>query len=156
MAKQRFRLQYKFWLDVNNPHEHKLAEQIEVLKQGRVFSQVVRDGISLMVDLWNGNIDVLLSLFPRIEEVFYKRFMEQQPAADYSLQEQLARLERLLLEQGNNPLAASTGSPKSLTVTAPMRPICDEDDEVIVPIKKAKSNGDSAQNFLNSAFNLVQ
>jgi hypothetical protein len=156
MPKQRFRLQYKFWLDVNNPQEQQLADQIEGLKQGRVFSQVVRDGIALIVDLWNGNIDVLLSLFPGIEEVFYKRFMDQKPTADYTLQEQLARLERLLLEQGNKPMAVSSGGPKPLAVIAPGKPIRDEDDDVIVPIKKAKSSGTSAQNFLNSAFSLVQ
>jgi len=156
MAKQRFRLQYKFWLDMNNPQEHKLAEKIEALKQGRVFSQVVRDGISLIVDLWDGNLDVLLSLFPGVEEAFYKRFMEQQPAADYTFQEQLARLERLLLEQGNKPLAASSGGPKPLAVNMPIKPVQEEEDEVILPIKKAKSSGTSAQNFLNSAFNLVQ
>ncbi len=156
MARKRFRLQYKFWLDVNNPQEQQLAEQIEGLKQGRIFSQVVRDGIALIVDLWNGNIDVLLALFPWVEEAFYKRFSERQPSADYTLQEQLTRLERLLLEQGNTPMIASNGGPKPLAVTAPTKPINDEDDDIIVPIKKAKSSGTSAQNFLNSAFGLIQ
>lgn len=155
MAKQRFRLQYKFWLDVNNLQEQQLADQIEALKQGRVFSQVVRNGIALIVDLWNGNIDVLLSLFPWVEEAFYKRFSEQQPATNYTLQEHLARLERLLLEQ-ENILMAQGGGPKQLAVTAPVKPSHEEDDDEIVPIRKAKSSGTSAQNFLSSAYNLVQ
>lgn len=156
MAKSRFRLQYKFWLDINNPHEHQLADQIEILKQGRVFSQVVRDGIALITDLRNGKLDVLLNLFPGVEEAFYRRFMDQQPTAEFTVQQQLARLERLLLEQGNTSKMASSGGPKPMALNTQIKLAEDEEDEVIVPIKKAKSNGKSAQNFLDAAFNLVQ
>jgi len=52
MAADRFRLQYKFWLDMNKPDEEALAEVIDELKQDRTYTRVVRDGIRLVVDLW--------------------------------------------------------------------------------------------------------
>ena len=163
MTTKRFRLQYKFWLDVNKADEHQLAEIIEDLKQGRVFTQALRDGIRLIVDLLNGNLDVLLALFPWIEDAFYQRFLEQQPAQDFTIQEQLARLERLLIEQGNTPIstlaepvaATSSGRPKPMVVPQIASPAFDDNDGVELVIKKAKSDGRSAQNFLDSAFSLL-
>ena len=155
MAKSRFRLQYKFWLDLNKPEEHNLAEAIEDLKEQRAFIRAVRDGIRLVVDLWNGNLDVLLELFPGVEEAFYERFQQQQPASDASLQEQLARLESLLLQQGNAPVAMSNSGPKPLKVPEISGPKLDDDSDLIV-MKKAQGDGSSAANFLNSALNLIQ
>lgn len=150
MPKERFRLQYKFWLDVNKADEYELAETIGELKENKTYSRVVRDGIRLMVDLCRGNLDVLLVLFPWVEDAFYERFAAQQPASDHVLQEQLAKLERLLTAQGNVPAAATGDSPNVAQHTG------SEGDEGIVPIKQAKSSGNSAQNFLDAAFNLVQ
>jgi hypothetical protein len=150
MAAARFRLQVKFWLDLHKPEESELAELIADLKAQRTFSRVVRDGICLMVDLCQGNLDVLLALFPWVEDAFYERFAAQQPASDHALQEQFAKLERLLTAQGNAPTAATGDSPNVAQHTRP------DGDEGMVPIKQAKSSGNSAQNFLDAAFNLVQ
>ena len=155
MAQKRFRLQYKFWLDLNKQDEHELAEIIANLKQGRAFSQAVRDGIRLVADLWKGNLDVLLELFPGVEEAFYEQFQQQQPVQDVSLQEQLARLESLLLQQGNTPVATTNSGPKLLNVPKVAGPQFEDDDALIV-MKKAKGDGSSAANFLNSALNLIQ
>ena len=162
MSSKRFRIQYKFWLDVNKADEYQLAEIIETLKQGRAFSQVIRDGIRLVVDLLNGNLTVLLALFPWVEDAFYQHFLEQQTDKDTAIQEQLARLERLLIEQGNTPITsvsqavtAASGSPKATTVPKIAAPVFDDDDGEGLVIKKAKSDGRSAQNFLDSAFNLL-
>ena len=152
MAQLRFRLQYKFWLDLNKQDEHELAEVIEDLKQGRAFSQAVRHGIRLMVDLWGGNLDVLLELFPGVEEAFYQRFMEQHPVQDNNLQEQLARLENLLIQQGNAPVVQAISGPKSLKVS----PVAGPQTGDTILIKKARSDGSSARNFLDSAFGLIQ
>jgi hypothetical protein len=150
MPKERFRLQYKFWLDVNKADEYELAETIGELKENKTYSRVVRDGIRLVVDLCQGNLDVLLALFPWVEDAFYERFTAQQPASDHVLQEQLAKLERLLMAQGDAPTAATGDSPHVAQHTRP------EGDEGMVPIKQAQSSGNSAQNFLDAAFNLVQ
>ena len=48
MTKERFRLQFKFWLDVNKPDEYALAEIIAELKENKTFSKAIRDGIRLV------------------------------------------------------------------------------------------------------------
>ena len=156
MAKERFRLQFKFWLDVNKPDEYALAETIAELKENKSFSRVVRDGIRLMVDLWRGNLDVLLALFPWVEDAFYERFAMQQPAPDYGLQKRLDSLEKLLLQQGNVPLESSPSGPKPLTKVVASAPKSLTADDDLLVMRKAKSDGSSSKNFLDSAFNLVQ
>jgi hypothetical protein len=159
--KQRFRLQFKFWLDVNKPDEHVLAEAIEELKQNGVFSRAIRDGLRLVIDLWRGNLDMLLSLFPWVEDALYERFLAARPGPDAAIQEQLRKLERLLIEQGNTPIqavaspVAAAGGPKPLTVPAILGPAPDDGDDVELVVRKAASDGRSAQNFLDSAFNLI-
>ena len=59
----RFRLGFKFWLDMNKPHDEAIAEHIEQLKSDRSFTQTVRDGIRLVIDLRAGKTDVLSELF---------------------------------------------------------------------------------------------
>jgi hypothetical protein len=160
MTAARFRLQIKFWLDLHKAEESELADLIAELKQERTFSRVVRDGIRLVVDLWRGNLDVLLALFPWVEEAFYARFREQQSMPETAIQEQLAKLERLLIEQGNTPVAglsrsvaATAGGPKPMAVPAVPGPVFAEEEEELV-IRKARSDGESANNFLASAFSL--
>lgn len=64
----RFRLQYKFWLDINQTGDAHLADEIEELKEKRQFAKTIRDGLRLILDLRRGNTDVLCELFPLIGE----------------------------------------------------------------------------------------
>lgn len=64
MAGKRFRLKFMFWLDMNKSDEIELAEEIEILKQQRLFSETIRDGIRLMCDLRAGRTDRLFAMFP--------------------------------------------------------------------------------------------
>lgn len=153
MAKGRFRLQFKFWLDVNKPEEYALAEIIADLKENKTFSKVIRDGIRLIWSLGQGDLDVLLTLFPWVEDTFYERFKEQQPASDSVLQQQLARLERRLVEQGS--VAVET-SPKKLVIPEPALPLVEDTSENLLVVKRMPSERESARNFLDAAFNLVQ
>jgi hypothetical protein len=155
MAKERFRLQFKFWLDVNKPDEYELAETITELKESKVYSRVVRDGIRLMVDLWRGNLDTLLTLFPWVEEAFYERFTAHEPTPEIGLQEQLARLEQLLLQQGNQPIGTTQAGPKQMNIPPIAAPRFDDLTDQVV-LKKARSDGQAVQNFLDSAFGLQQ
>ena len=155
MATARFRLQIKFWLDLHKTEERDLADLIAELKQARTFSRVVRDGIRLVTDLWRGNLDVLLALFPWVEEAFYQRFVEQQPGLDSAIQAHLTRLEQLLLEQGNNPVTVTGSGLKPSVGVAQSMHIQEEMDSLLV-VKKSQAGGNSAQNFLDAAFGLVQ
>jgi hypothetical protein len=152
MAREKF----CFWLNLEKEDEFALADYIFELKQNRSFVTAIRDGLRLICDLRAGRLEILLTLFPWIEETFAQRFAERQSVSEGVLSEQLARLEQLLLEQGNKPVTASSGGPKPLAVSSPSKPRQAEEDEIIVPIKKAKANGNSAQNFLDAAFSLVQ
>ena len=151
MPRERFRLQFKFWLDVNKPDEYALAEIIADLKESKTFSKVIRDGIRLVWSLGQGNLDVLLALFPWVEDAFYERFREQQPASDSALQQHLARLETLLEAQGS--ILVSAG-PKKMVI--PDAAMSETDDNGLLVVKRAQSERQSAHNFLSSAFDLVQ
>lgn len=151
-----YRVMHKFWLDLDKPDEEEINQLIDYHKRQRQFSRVVRDGIRLMWSLGQGNLDVLFELFPWVMDTFYQRALAEHSPQGGPLVEQLARLEQLLLEQGNKPVATSSGGPKPLAVSSPSKPRQVEEDEIIVPIKKAKTTGNSAQNFLDAAFSLVQ
>ena len=69
MARRMFR----FWLDDSKSTEESIAEQIETLKDQRQFTGTIRDGIQLVTNLRDGNLDVLFDLFPwvRLEMMEY-------------------------------------------------------------------------------------
>jgi len=154
MAADRFRLQYKFWLDMNKPDEEALAEVIDELKQDRTYTRVVRDGIRLVVDLWRGRVEVLLALFPWVEDYFYQRFKEQHVADNDAIAQQLQRLEKLLVAQGNQPIASG---PKPLNVPRVASPKHDDNADDVALLKasmRKDMSTDSAENFLKSMMNL--
>lgn len=68
MPSERLRQRFNFWLDLNKTDDAILAHEIQDLKKCRQFSQTIRDGIRLIVDLRRGNTSVLCELFPLIEE----------------------------------------------------------------------------------------
>lgn len=92
-------MKFMFWLDSTKADEDFLIEQVELLKQKRLFAKTIRDGIRLICDLRAGNIEVLLELFPWTREA-----LQPVAAPEHRLQEQIARLEALLLAQGHVPL----------------------------------------------------
>ena len=151
MAREKF----SFWLNLDKDEEFLLADQIFELKQERSFVATIRDGLRLIGDLRAGRLDMLLALFPWVEEAFYQRFVGQKTGSDYALREQLAKLERLLIEQGNTPVSTHN-VPKPLAIPIIVDPIPDDADDVELTIRKAASDGRSTRNFLNSAFDLVR
>ena len=64
MAAKSFRMKFMFWLDTTKADEEQLIEQVEALKQTRLFSKTIRDGIRLICDLRAGQTDILFELFP--------------------------------------------------------------------------------------------
>ena len=152
-AKSRYRVMHKFWLDITKNTEEWLDEQITQLKQQRAYTEAVRDGLRLILDLRAGRLDVLFELFPWVRAEFLDYMQALQPASDHALQKRLDSLETLLLQQGNVPI--ETG-PKKLLAPQTAPPRDDDFDDNLLVIKQAKSERESARNFLDSAFNLVQ
>lgn len=163
MATQRYRMRFDFQLNVNKEDEYAIAEQITMLKQQGLYSKTVRDGIRLVSDLRDGKLDVLFELFPWVRAEFLEYMASVQPPksdTEVAIAQQLARIEELLAstEQtaSTTTKQSGAGGPKAMKVPPVAKPVFDLDEEVELPLKKAKSSGASAQNFLNSAFNLVQ
>ncbi len=135
----RFRLRFTFWLDMQKQDEAELAATIDQLKQNRSFAATIRDGIRLVTDLRAGRTETLFELFPWVKDTL-------QPApgapAEQGLQEQIARLETLLLAQGNVPIKSSL-TPESTRTNRKSRV------EVAATTGKADAKT-VAQNFANS------
>ena len=148
MSKIRNRKRVDFWLDISKPDQHQLLELVSELKSNKSFAAVVRDGIRLVVDLWRGDLAVLLELFPWVEEAFYQRFVEHSPPENLAIQEQLHHLERLLIEQGSKPVGLR---PALAPVTDPG----DDPAPVALKITPAAGGGQASKNFLDSAFGLL-
>lgn len=140
--KSRYRVMHKFWLDITKPDEDWLDEQIHELKRSRRFTTVIRDALRLIVDLRAGRLDVLFELFPWVQAEFLKYLESIQPPKpepEFQLQQQLERLERLMLErgyvpeQGGRPLLARPELPRPLE-----------------PLPEIEYDGSASENFLNA------
>ena len=155
---KRYRVMHKFWLDITKEDEDQLDEQIHWLKANRSFVKVVKDGIRLICDLRKGRVDVLFELFPWVKAEFLAGIQTQETAGEKALRQQLERLEKLLIEQGNTPipmpqLPASTG-PKALDASRFDLPTFDDEDDLETILLQPDTSTDSAANFLNSVLNL--
>ena len=139
----RFRLRFTFWLDMHKTDEAELAETIDQLKQNRSFASTVRDGIRLIADLRAGQTDVLFELFPWVKDA-----LQASPPApmEKGLQEQIARLEALLLAQGNVPIQSPT-----VASSAPETVRSVPKSQVKIAATTSKADAKTvAQNFANS------
>jgi len=161
------RFKFNFWLDCDKDNELLLADTIDDLKRQRAFTATIRDGIRLICDLRRGSLDVLFELFPWVRAEFLDymqaclRRQALQPdtaAAEQRLEQQLARLEQLLLQQASAP-----AGPRLIEALGPLAlskvvgPVSDEDDAALVTVAKAKVDGAQiAQNFIRSMMALQQ
>ena len=141
------RLMFRFWLDIVKDAEYHLAEYIMELKHQRQFASTIRDSLRLIMDLREGRTDALLEMFPFVREAIQKE--------SRGIEQQLTRLEKLLLDTGNTPIAMPTG-PKAMNIPALTAPIYDDDDTLTATVLKVETDGKaSAANFLKSAFALL-
>jgi hypothetical protein len=146
---------HKFWLDLTKDSEEQIDEQIYGLKQNRTYTKTIRDGIRLICDLKAGRLDVLFELFPWVKSELLDHLTSQPVDSDFVLREQLARLEQLLLHQGNQPIGTTQAGPKQMNIPHVATPRFDDLTDQVV-LKKARSDGQAVQNFLDSAFTLIQ
>lgn len=158
----RYRVMHKFWLNAADDFDDKIDAMIHELKAQRMFTQTVRDGIRLVVDLRNKSFDVLFELFPWIdwwlETEIERRVSEriaEQGRAQADLMARMTALEARLAASEQAVTDAPVG-PKALNVPQVAGPVFEDDGDELV-IKKAKSDGHtSSENFLSSAFSLIQ
>lgn len=148
MATKRFRLKFMFWLDMGKSDEAELAEEIEALKEHRLFSETIRDGIRLICDLRSGRTDRLFVMFPWIAGEVDRGVAAQ----SQSVQQELERLWGALASQSVVPGTQSNSRPISAGGLAAALP---GDDEIKLQVKAVK-NGTSGKNFLSSLMSLQQ
>lgn len=135
--KQVYRVQFRFWLDVVRPEEDQLAEYVTHLKEKRSFAQTIRDALCLIRDLRQGRVEVLLRLFPWIEEHFAKSI--SQPTVmtlPDPLREHMERMEHYF-----NQLPAA----RPLLLAQP----AEKDEDTTIEMKRV-TNGKSVWNALIS------
>ena len=155
-----YRIMQKFWLDLDKPDHEEVNNIIFNFKSARTYSKAIRDGLRLIADLHTGRLDVLFELFPwvRAEFLEYMASVQPQQSQTERIAEHLARIEKLLAsDKSVTPALAGEGrgEPKKMQIGQVAAPTFDDDADVLV-ISKAKASGNAAQNFLNSAFNLIQ
>lgn len=84
---KRYRLRFSFWLNILNPDEELIADEIELLKNERSFARACRDGIMLISDLRKGRSDQLIALFDwlRAPLELYQSLIEGETSMLYHL-----------------------------------------------------------------------
>jgi hypothetical protein len=155
----RFRCQWRFWMDANKPDEYAIGQALADLKKRRQFLPTVRAALRLFLDLKAGNTTVLFELFPWIQDSL--KPTAPPPPDTSGLQRQLQRLEQLLLEQGELPAppadypqmkeSATTDAPRQLAgagVKLP-KPTFDGDDQDTVILTRNTSM-DASLNLFNT------
>ena len=161
MTKQenkRFKLRYEFWLEPQKPGHEAVAEIIEGLKEQRKFAPGVRDSLLLFDELQRGRTDMLLELFPWLEESILSNASVVGEIA--RLNKEIDTLRSLLLQVGmKHGVGPKPLGPMPLDHTLPPMPLPVDDDlgDVTLSVKRVESDGrQSAGNFLDSAFGLQQ
>lgn len=108
MVKERFRLQFKFWLDVNKPDEFELAEMLDTLKEKHLYASSIRDGLRLIHSLREGRLDILFALFPWIEDELKAQITLPDNAQLYEEIETIKDLIIRQLQAGTSPRVGGT------------------------------------------------
>jgi len=138
----RMRFQFRFHLDVTKALEHELAEQLDALKQRRLFKPWIRDALRLFFSLKDGDISVLQELFPGIVAQIQEQRRGDNGGNDNAVSERLATIEGLLLRQEN-------GKPEMVSLPKLPAPVF-ADDAGDTLVMKPIQDGHSAHNFMAS------
>lgn len=96
----RFRCQFRFWLDANKPDELTMGKELAALKQRRQYLPTLRDAIRLFLSLLKGETTVLRELFPLIvDQIEYEMIKRDDDRNNDDISSQLAEIRRAIDEQ---------------------------------------------------------
>lgn len=152
---KRKRTMLRFFLDRKKPDEKELLDTVKWLKGQRLFTPFVRDGLRLMMDLKAQRTDVLFTLFDWLEGWMDVQIERRLNARLQDTNARLMKLESELAALKTTGQGAISQPPGPRPIPAPAIPGPADDDAPLV-MRKAKSEGNSAETFLNAAFRLVQ
>ncbi len=150
MARKRF----EFWLNDQRQEDWLVYELIGKLKkptkgQGQ-FTRAIREGIRLWTSLRDGQVDVLLELFPWVREALTKSapVASVGGAGGSDLAKEIAA--QIILQGGTPGLLMGAGQgPKPLKAPNFDLPSFEDDDEPTVLIR-ASTSTDSSMNFVTA------
>lgn len=146
LKEKRNRKRMGFWIDYGKDDELIVAETINALKKQRKYQRAIFQGIQLIASLWEGRVDVLLTMFPWVADVICQNAA---PKGDIDeLKERLARMEKLLqqrqIQQGYiEPPPANYPQSKPAGYTPAIPP-----PVAAITTAKAASADEIADNFL--------
>jgi len=142
----RSRLSFRFHLNLRLAHDYSLARWLDEMKAARQYSRVIHDALDLYRDCRAGQYGVFKRLFPAV----YQRILDENctPASDQfnALMKEIAELKAA--QQTPRTPAPDSNRPVVSTQV--------DDAPVQLTIRKAKSSGNSAANFLQAAYGLIE
>ena len=100
LKEKRNRKRMGFWIDYGKDDELIVAETIDVLKKQRKFQRAIFQGIQLIASLWDGRVDVLLTMFPWVADVICQNSTSNDDINE--MKARLERMERLLQQQSSS------------------------------------------------------
>jgi len=125
--KQRQRKQFPAWLYWDIPEDVELMNLIAVMKAAKKFTYCFRNGLRLMWSLMAGETGFLLELFPWIADAIRSQVALTQNNSD--LEQQIADLKQIMLEQGGPKASSST---YAMMKPPPMSPIIETKSASVV------------------------
>ena len=110
LKEKRNRKRLGFWLDYGKDDELLVAETIDALKKQRKYQRAIFQGIQLIASLWEGRVDVLLTMFPWVADTICQNAPPNNDIED--MKAQLARMETLLKQQQLRPIQSDPTLPQ--------------------------------------------
>ena len=147
-SKTRYRLQFKFWIDMRSEADQWIVDAIAWLKSERAYTSAVRDGLRLIVSLKQNDVSVLLEMFPWVKD----KLTPPAPGGGgelEALRAELAALRTMLTGDTLKMQSAAPGNSKPLAAPKIELPRFEELDDMPTVILK-KANLDSSLNFVNA------
>jgi hypothetical protein len=152
--RKRFREQQQFWLDLNKPEDAALSKKIAQLKANREFSSTVRQGITLVMALREGDLTLLDEMFPQaVDEIFQSGVDSVGTKVDGTdVEEKLTALTTMVKRLSASSIGNSESKP--LLVSGNLKALAGsnqpQDDLLEVKDVLSKNGNVAAQNLINS------
>ena len=151
---------WRFWLNINDPEQDELNRYCEWASEQRKLAQWIRDGLRLIGTLREGRVDVLIEMFPFVQQALVSSSSGSTSSTD-DTDKRLERIEQLLLENSQGTTYQMSGvsapGPKALNVPKFDLPAFDDDadDMDTLIIEKNSVKVDATANFLSSLTGLT-
>lgn len=169
LKEKRNRKRMGFWIDYGKDDELIVAETIDTLKKQRKYQRAIFQGIQLIASLWEGRVDVLLTMFPWIADTICQNAPPTDDIND--LRREIEALRKDLRQQQSRPLSnaeipdtrnygipamkqsgsgvGTLGAGRTFTL-----PLVDDDAGDTIVLNKSTGSTSNSQNLMAGIFGL--